>query len=528
MNGLAHANQNKSNFLAVNIPADGLFLAILRKANGDLSESNCTRIIKEYISRYLEAKPDTVLLNVCYRRCLTPSEVFDSYLYDVQTDENGFALKNEDGTSVKTLSPTSQNVSKYFASFFTCARVLLQNGIDIYKTAVTQIRAAGCKVLLSIRMNDWHYIDDPAVNSAFTFKNDGMYTINQDSGYLDFSQLPVQNHIYEYIQELLETYRVDGIELDWLRHPTALPQDKCKDYSILNGYMRRIRTLLDRHDPSLCLAVRVLANEQDNLDNGMDASQWIADGSADMITVENFYIPTNYEIPVSQWRDSIAKRNAAGRAYRLLCGSDWAVSCVLRYQIAMSPALVRGFTEQSLRAGADGVYLFNFFEENDTSSFEFATDSTGVGYLKNCFLERMQAAKEPDKLPRRYVHIGSSNERYPIAVAAEGSYTWYSKIPNPVDKLKLTMGLDVDVPCRVWINGNFQMLSQEPVCAGFEYILEEEIGNRDFIYAVSQTAPYVKSCWLPKVLLSQEEIAVTIQNDAQQAAHIVWLEISCE
>ena len=75
--------------LAINIPADGLFLAILNHADGDLSAENCERIISEYIGRLLEAEPDIILLNVCYRRSLTPSEVFDSYLYDIETDENG-------------------------------------------------------------------------------------------------------------------------------------------------------------------------------------------------------------------------------------------------------------------------------------------------------------------------------------------------------------------------------------------------------------------------------------------------------
>ena len=68
--------------MAVNIPADGLFLAILNKANGDLSRENCTRLIRAFMQRFLEAKPDMILLNVNYRRALTPSRVMDSYLYE--------------------------------------------------------------------------------------------------------------------------------------------------------------------------------------------------------------------------------------------------------------------------------------------------------------------------------------------------------------------------------------------------------------------------------------------------------------
>lgn len=82
------------NKLAINIPADGLFLAIMNNAGGDFSRNNCERIINRYIGKFIENEPDVILLNVCYRRCLTPSEVFDSYLYDIKTDDEGYACKN--------------------------------------------------------------------------------------------------------------------------------------------------------------------------------------------------------------------------------------------------------------------------------------------------------------------------------------------------------------------------------------------------------------------------------------------------
>ena len=100
--------------VAVNIPADGLFLAILRKEKSRFTKEGCTRIIEDYIDRHLEAGVDIIFLNVCYRRCLTPSEVFDSYLYDVETDANGYAVRNEKGETKKSESPVSLGCSKYF------------------------------------------------------------------------------------------------------------------------------------------------------------------------------------------------------------------------------------------------------------------------------------------------------------------------------------------------------------------------------------------------------------------------------
>lgn len=508
-----------ANIVAVNIPADGLFLAILNKANGDFSEENCTQIIKNYIDRYLEAKPDMIMLNVCYRRCLTPSEVFDSYLYNIETDENG--------QKVKKPSPTTDSVSKYFSSFFTCARVLLQNGIDIFKILTDYIKQKGCKVYLSIRMNDGHYTDNPAINSSFALKDNGKYTINRDGKELDFSKKEVQDYYYQYIKELLETYSVDGIELDWLRHPTVLPPEHRSNFHILSNYMKTIRALLDRYNKHLHLAVRVLPNEQDNLQNGVDVCEWIADGSADVITIENFYIPTNYELPISQWRSSINKRNIANNNYVLLCGSDWAVSCKRGYNIAMTPALVRGFVSNCLDTGADGVYLFNFFEENDTSSFAFVADPNGIAYLKNCFSERIKAAREPYSLPRRCVHIGDSNDRYPISLNAGESYTFSHQVKNPFNLCQIVVGCDADIALSAFTNKNNQetALLNAPVFEGFEYIPETEIGKEsEFIYAVSQAAPYVKTSELS--LKDKGSTEITIKNNTVHPVDLLWLELS--
>lgn len=507
--------------LAVNIPADGLFLAILNKANGDFSKETCTRIIKRYIDKYLEANPDMIMLNVCYRRCLTPSNVFDSYLYNIEIDKNGQPLKK--------LSPVADGVSKYFSSFFSCARILLQNGIDIYKILTEYIRQKGCKVYLSVRMNDGHYTDNPAINSNFALKDNSKYTINSDGKELDFSQKEVRDLFYDYIKELLENYQVDGIELDWLRYPKVLPVECRSDFKILNNYMNTIRRLLDGYNHELSLAVRVLPNEKDNLQNGVDVCQWIDDGSVDVVTIENFYIPTNFEMPISSWRQNIQKRNTANKKYVFLCGSDWGVSCMRGYNIAMTPALVRGFVSNCLDNGADGVYLFNFFEENDTSSFEFVADSKETGYLKNCFSERIKAAKELYTLPKRCVHIGDSNNRYPIRLNAGESYTFSHPIKKPFDICEIVIGCDADVSLSVFINENGKKISLQniPALKGFEYIPETQIGKEsEFIYAISQAAPYVKTAILS--LNEDGPVEITIKNNTLQPVNLLWLELSFE
>ena len=499
--------------VAVNLPADGLFLAILTKAEGDLSRENCTRLIRNFIQRFLDAKPDIILLNVCYRRALTPSQVFDSYLYNVETDENGYALRSENGETIKHLSPVSEGKDTiYFSAFRDGARVLLQNGIDIYEILTKQIRDAGCKCYLSLRMNDAHNTDNPAVNSYFAMKNGGRHSVAGDGKNLDFSQEAVQNHFYAYIEELLRTYKVDGIELDWLRFPQSIPPQKRNDYGIINGYMRRVRDLLDRFDPKLRLAVRLYPGEEKNLGYGFDVAQWLCDGTADLFTMENFYVPTNFEMPVAAWRESIAKRNAENRPYTLLCGSDWGVCCCAGQHIPMNPALVRGYATDSLQAGADGLYLFNFFEENHDSSWELTDDGT----LENCFSSRLFAARAPHGLPRRHIHMGDTTNRYPITLAPGEKYV-FSYAYN-TGKAKLLLGCDGDA-FSVRVNGQQVALTDVPVLPGYEYPPKTK---GDFVYAVTQLSPMVKTAELP----TETVLEITVENTAARSANITWLELS--
>lgn len=170
-------------------------------------------------------------------------------------------------------------------------------GSDIYAYAVEHIRLSACRVFLSVRMNDAHYTHLPAVNSGFALKNGCENTIGKTGEYLDYSREAVRNRYYAYIEELLKNYQVDGIELDWLRYPIVLPEHMRGDMHIIGDYMRDLRALSRRYGASL--AVRMLPTEEENLAQGFDACGWIAEGLVDLLTVENFYIPTNYELPIA-------------------------------------------------------------------------------------------------------------------------------------------------------------------------------------------------------------------------------------
>ena len=515
--------------LAINIPADGFFMTLQKEANGDFSEENCTRIVHGYLDRFLSADPDVVLLNVCYRRCVTPSEVFDSFLYDVETDDEGFAKRDANGQTVRKLSPMTDSVSPYFMSFLYCARDLMKQGIDIFKIATRYVHGAGKRVFLSIRMNDAHYADNPAINSSFSFKNGCEHTIDRDGKFFDFSQPAVQNYYSAYLEELVNNYKADGVELDWLRYPTVLPEGLRGDLSILTEYMKKLRRIIRRSNPNASIAVRVLAEEQQNLEYGLDAAGWVADGLVDQLTVENSYVPANFEIPVSAWRESIAKKSAKPHPYCLLCGTDWAVSCVKNYNVPMNPELVRGFVHECRDRGTDGIYLFNFFEEINKRSLMLTCDENGKPHLEDCFYERMHAANNPDGLPRRCVNIGASTKRYPIAIEAGESYTFSRTVTPPFARCKLVIGTDLDADIDVSVNGcTLEKMQENEVYQGFEYVPVEHVEGMHAIHAITQAAPVVRSAYLPIEANKKSDVAVEIKNNTNSAVKLLWIEFDFE
>jgi len=133
-------------------------------------------------------------------------------------------------------------------------------------------------------------------------------------------------------------------------------------------------------------------------------------------------------------------------------------------------------------------------------------------------------------LPRRYVHIGNVNERYPINLSANGCYEFLHKFQRPFNNCKIIIGCNTNCSFSVSINHLGQiLLHDEEKLKGFEYIPEAEIGKKSaFIYAVSQAAPYVKSAVMPISENEKELLEITIQNTSAKTVNILWIEFYFE
>ena len=252
------------------------------------------------------------------------------------------------------------------------AKRLHQAGIDPYAVWIARCRAKNISPWLTMRMNDVHQAEDRDnyQHSAFWRKNVRLWRIpNHEHGSgLNYAHAEVRKYQMDFVQELLERYDPDGIELDWMRFPEHLtPGKEREEGRFLTEFMHKARALtrqwsIKRGHP-IQLGVRAPAHPDAAAGVGMDAVTWAQLGLVDMIVATPFYFSTDFDIPFELWKKRLAE---APRAVTVIGG----VESTARPWISGTPVgnsleTLRGFAASAHDRGAMGVYLFNWMDGND-------------------------------------------------------------------------------------------------------------------------------------------------------------------
>jgi len=164
---------------------------------------------------------------------------------------------------------------------------------------------------------------------------------------------------------VLDTYDVDGIELDWMRTQTLFPDDQVAEgLPLLNQFMREIRAMTEakareRGHP-IRIAVRVPVTPEIGRRFGLDAVAWAQEGLTDMVVLSNWFTPTNTDIPVERWKQALGPASGC----LIVPGADAALCLAQNKNIKQmnnSIETMRGFAVSSFHRGADAIYIFNNF-----------------------------------------------------------------------------------------------------------------------------------------------------------------------
>ena len=185
---------------------------------------------------------------------------------------------------------------------------------------------------------------------------------------VDFTRDEIRDLAFRYVEEVCRNYPVDGVELDFFRHPVffkraAQTGTACDDAerALMTGLLRRIRAMTEteglRRGRPILLAIRVPDSVEYCRAIGIDLEHWLADGLVDLLITGGYF-----QLNDPGYGAALARRHGV-KYYPSLDESR--VRDDAARKLRSSTSAYRGRALRAWQAGADGVYLFNAFNPRD-------------------------------------------------------------------------------------------------------------------------------------------------------------------
>ncbi len=360
-------------------------------------------------------------------------------------------------------------------------RALLEAGKDPIRILEARTHELRMQFWLSMRMNEQHEDDVKRFGSKLSeFKKANRHLlIGKDFakgvgaycdkyGYTwtwDYARREVRDRQLAVLVELLETYHLDGLELDFCRGPWYFKDGRAQaGMPLMTEFVRRVRSAGDRvaavKDRRITLAVRVRPSFEQNERLGLDVRRWIKEELVDLVTpMDPGYFDMGADL-----RSFVEA--ARGTAVSIAGGIEPNTRGYGRNSPAQQFAAASAFFDQ----GADAVYLFNFDchrrrgRQNAYTPAEIDTlkrldrPETYRHHNKHYFVTRdprgrLAGAGGTMPLPARLTVTDSSRE-FTIYV---GDDLAGAREAGAVEDVRLRLGLDGHPPdghgLKVWING---------------------------------------------------------------------------
>lgn len=261
-------------------------------------------------------------------------------------------------------------------------------GTDSLELTVDYLHQHGKEVFWSIRMNDCH--DSTRSSWLGEFKKShpellvgrvGKSRIKYPAkkiACLDYTLPQVRDLIFNIFEEVIVNYDVDGVEMDFFRHPAFFLHQFCgepvtaEECGMMTDLVRRIRKALDkqaaRRGRPMLLAIRVPDSPEYSRAIGVDWEQWLKEDLIDLMTgadyfklepwrnfadlgrkygVQTFATLENRRL-LTQDPQYRGKTSVAGRCNELTDMGQW-----------------RNEALAAWTSGINGMYVFNRFEADD-------------------------------------------------------------------------------------------------------------------------------------------------------------------
>ncbi len=264
-------------------------------------------------------------------------------------------------------------------------KAFVEQGHDAMGIAVERAKQQGMEVFLSFRMNEVHGVDTP---DAFPYNlilsrywrehpeywigkpGDELSQLHQDilgprtspvvgkwlPGGLDFAHDDVRQRRFDQIEECIERYDVDGLELDFQRFPMFFKYgEEEQNLAVMTEFVGRLRKLTDhkgneRGRPML-LSARVMARPEQNEAVGLDVFRWADEGLVDFL-IASHYLRNDFPLPVQEYRERMPQD----------------MPLYASIEVEPKAETYRTLARQLFAERVDGLMLFNYFTRRESGN----------------------------------------------------------------------------------------------------------------------------------------------------------------
>lgn len=385
-----------------------------------------------------------------------------------------FNVYSHHGTDTEPNSRTKNGIERWIWK-------LGKTGPDALTTIVDFGHKHDIEVFWSMRMNDTHDTHDPGLFCKWKKAHPECLMAKKGQklvagGYrwsaLNYEMPLVRKKSLEILRDVATRYDVEGLELDFCRHPVYFkPQMHGKPVTqlhcdIMTDFIKSVRKMADevaaeRGRPIL-IAVRVPDSVGYSKELGLDFVRWMEEDLIDLLGLSGYF-------QLNSWEPNVK----LGHKYDVpvyACLNEPRFGARDSRVLRASNECYRGRALEAWNAGADGIYMFNYFNPHSPLWKELgdpkmlqnmdllypagALDTTQVSYwLRN----GMKWMNLPIPLPEKHVKLTAGKQvtvQIPVgaALAAKPGLT-------PVVKLRLKFDDVANAKKALAVKLNAQSLS---------------------------------------------------------------------
>lgn len=249
---------------------------------------------------------------------------------------------------------------------------LILDGFDVIQIAQNRAQERGIAFLFSWRMNESQFVEIPGSDTTSRFwREHPEYRIGGPSAPLApegkgtnrtcrkrlalcFLHQEVRDYQFGFVEELCRRYKIDGLELDFLRWPWFFPDEMPFEEKapVMTAFVQRIKEMVDQTGGKRVPIIARVPNRLDLLrDIGLDLMNWVERGLINSINISAlFHTQPDGEI------------EAFRKAYpeiTLHAEIGHCISSDPNGRRIMTREMFHATAHSFLERGADGISLFN-------------------------------------------------------------------------------------------------------------------------------------------------------------------------